>query len=94
MWLMKTHIEEEGFGLLTSSKPALRLISHEVCGVAGQFADRSAVADEVVGIVMVRVGVVLRGEPVIETVIVGLRLSGLVEFSVHVPFAYMAGGVA
>ena len=70
-----------------------RLVGHDLCRETIDWSGGDAVSDEVVGIPMIRERVVLGGEPVIETMIVRLRLPGQVESPVQVPLANVRGGV-
>ena len=70
------------------------LIGDNAGGVALERADRCAVADEVPRVTMIGQRVVLGSKPVIETVIIGLRLAGYVEAAIHVPLANVRGIVS
>jgi hypothetical protein len=87
--LMEAHIKEERPRLVAPVQPVQRLVCHQMRRIALQFARRRAVPRKIVRVVMVRIRVVLRGEPVIKAMIAWLRLRGLVELAVHVPFAHM-----
>ena len=78
---------ERGGGVGPLVQPPHRVGGDEIAGVAVQFADRLAVADEVRRVPVRGGGVVLRGEPPPEPVVARLRLGGRVELAVEVPLA-------
>src|SRR5262245_56701944 len=88
MRLMKTHIEKERLGFVEAgAKPANSFLGDDVRRIAVGFANFSAVAHKITRIAMVRQGIVLRAEPVVEAVIARLGLRWLVEMPVEMPFA-------
>ena len=86
--------EEERLRLVPlRGQPVDRLVHHQRGRIALERADRLAVADEVVRVLVARGGVVLGGQPVLVAVVARLRLGGVVELAVEVPLADVAGGV-
>ena len=63
-------------------------------GEALQRADGRAVADEVPRVAMIGQRVVLGGEPVVEAVVIGLRLPRKIEPAIKMPLAGVRGVVA
>ena len=93
--LVIADIHEERFRLVPDLfQPVNGLVGHQRRGIALQLSGRFAVADEVVGIAVIRQGIVLRGKPVVEAMTRGLRLSRQIEVSVEVPFPDVAGVVS
>ena len=92
--LVVADVHEERLRLVPDLfQPVNGLGGHQRRGIALQLSGRFAVADEVVGIAVIRQGIVLRGKPVVEAMIRGLRLSRQIEVAVEVPFADVTGVV-
>ena len=93
--LVVADIDEERFRPVPDLfQPVNGLVGHQRRGIALELSDRFAVADEVVGIAVIRQGIVLRGKPVVEAMIRGLRLGRQIEVAVEMPFPDMAGVVS
>ena len=97
--LVEAGVQEEGLALrrrrlAVLAQPPDGLAGHDLGGIPFELPDRLAVLHEVVGVVVVGQGVVLRGEPVVEAVVARLGLPGQFEAAVEVPLAHVAGGVA
>ena len=95
MRLVEGDIKKKGLRFVAKAgQPFHRFARNDAAGISGDWALRDSVSHEIVGIVMVRQGVVVHGEPVIETKIIGLRLAGQVEKTVEMPFPHLRRGVA
>ena len=82
MRLVIRHVDEERLvrrGLLLFLKPIDGLVDDKLTRAAAEWTDGRAVANKVLGVDMRRAGVVLRGEPVIETCVARLWLRGVIE---------------
>ena len=75
-------------------EPGDGFIRKDLAGVTFDLSNAFAVAIEVGGILVARTGVVVRGEPVVEAVIVERGFVATSERSADVPFAEMRGLIA
>ncbi len=85
--------EKRSVGLAELGEPPHGLIGEQLAGVAFHRTQLDAVADEVEWVQVGRHGETRGGEPVVETVVVGLRLLAA-EPAVEVPLAEINGLVA
>ena len=95
VWFVRPDGEKERLlFLLFLLQPADRFFYSQHSRGPFQFSGCLTVANIVGRVDVVRAGIVLCGQPPIVTVIVRLRLIGRVKFSVEVPLADVAGGIA
>lgn len=93
--LMEAGEQEKGTAVVPPcAQPVDRLVGDDLRRVVVGRADLPAVPHEVVGTPVVGQGVVLRAEPVVESMVPRLRLRRLVEGAVEMPFADVARRVA
>jgi hypothetical protein len=92
---VKRHVEKERLRFITLFRePADRFLRYDLRGIAIGGANGVAIPKEVDRVMVIGEGDVLRGKPVIESVIVRLRLRGFFETTVQMPFAGEAGFIA
>ena len=92
--LVETDVEKERLLFVARVfQPIDRFVGDQRRRVPVELADRLAVADEVIGVVMRGQRVVLGREPIVESVVGRLRLAGKIEPAVEVPFADVAGRI-
>ncbi len=98
MGLVEADVDEEGFSRILVGmvvEPTDGLVGQDLAGIAFDFPQGFAVADEIGGIVMGGDGIVASGDPVIVAVVTWIGSTGsFFKVVAEVPFSDVRGGIA